>query len=168
MLPDLEQFDLVYAETIYELGEPIKYIYFLESGIVSLISFVEEQAKLEVGMVGNEGSVGLSVFLGAKKSDNQAIVKGKGIALKMSDTNFLKECELGGKLPKLLQRYTNSFLTQVTQSAVCNRYHTIEPRLARWLLMSHDHMKTKEFEMTQEFLSNMLGVRRETFNREKY
>ncbi len=103
--------------------------------------------------------------MGAKKSDNYAVVQGKGSALKMSAKDFLKECEFGGALSKLIQRYTYSLLMQISQSAVCNRYHVIESRLARWLLMSHDRMQQDEFQITQEFLSNMLGVRREAVNK---
>lgn len=164
LFPRLEKFELIYTEDIYHIGKPINSVYFPDSGIVSLLSAVEDKATLEVGIVGNEGMVGIPVFLGSKQSDNYAVVQGNGLALKMSAADFLKECALGGKLPQMLQRYTYSLLMQISQSAVCNRYHTIKPRLARWLLMSQDRMQTDEFQITQEFLSNMLGVRREAVN----
>ncbi len=162
---DLEEFELIFADHIYETDEKIEQIYFPESGIISLLSSVEDQAMLEVGIVGSEGIVGLPVFLGVEKSNNRAIVQGKGVALKISAANFLKQCERGEELSRLLKRYTLSLLTQISQSSVCNRYHQIETRLARWLLMSSDRMGKNEFQITQEFLSNMLGVRREAVNK---
>ena len=165
MLPNLEQVSLSFAEDIYESGDVIRHVYFLESGIISLLAAVGERSLLEVGIVGSEGMVGLSVFLGAKTSNNRAIVQGKGFALKMTATSFQTECNFGGKLPKLLQHFTHSLMTQISQSAVCYRFHPIEARLARWLMMTFDRMKTEEFRLTQNFLSNMLGVRREAVNK---
>lgn len=165
LLPDLERFDLIYAKHIYETGERVSHVYFPESGIVSLLSSVGETAMLEVGIVGSEGMVGLSVFLGAETFNNRAVVQGAGVALRIKTANFLAECGRNGEMTRLLQRYTYSLLTQISQSAVCNRYHLIERRLARWLLMTQDRMRTDIFQITQEFLSNMLGVRREAVNK---
>ncbi|MEO6589003.1 MAG: Crp/Fnr family transcriptional regulator [Pyrinomonadaceae bacterium] len=165
LLPDLQKFDLVYAKPIYETGERISHVYFPESGIVSLLSSVGEKALLEVGIVGSEGMIGLPVFAGYKTSNNRAIVQGEGSAMKMSAANFLKECKFGGALPTLLQHYTYFLLMQISQSAACNLYHPIEPRLARWLLMTRDRMHADEFRITQEFLSHMLGVRREAVSK---
>jgi len=103
--------------------------------------------------------------MGVKASQNRAVVQGAGSAMKMKATAFRRECNNGGALPRLLQRYTHSLLTQITQSAVCNQFHSVEARLARWLLMTHDRMATDEFQLTQEFLSNMLAVRRECVNK---
>jgi CRP-like cAMP-binding protein len=103
--------------------------------------------------------------MGVDSSQNRAVVQGVGSAMKMKATAFRKECNNGGALPRLLQRYTHSLLTQITQSAVCNQFHSVEARLARWLLMTHDRMGTDDFQLTQEFLSNMLGVRREGVTR---
>lgn len=161
LLPKLEQVELILKENIYNPGEVIRHVYFPESGIISLLSAVGENSMLEVGIVGSEGMAGLPVFLGVKTSNNRALVQGAGFALRMTAKNFLKECERGGKLPKVLQRFTYSLLTQISQSAVCNRYHQIEARLARWLLMTSDRMQTDSFHITQELLSNMIGVRRE-------
>ena len=161
LLPKLEEISLTYAETIYESGDIIRRVYFPNSGIISLLSAVEERSLLEVGIVGNEGFIGLPVFLGVKTSSNRALVQGSGVALAMKTADFLAECKNGSSLPRLLQRYTHSLLTQISQSAACNRFHPIEARLARWLLMTSDRMESDNFQITQEFLSNMLGVRRE-------
>ena len=165
LLPKLEEVSLTYAATIYELGDVIRRVYFLNSGIISLLSSVEERSLLEVGIVGNEGFIGIPVFLGVKTSNNRAIVQGAGAALTMKTADFLAECKNGGALPRLLQRYTHSLMIQISQSSVCNRFHAIGARLARWLLMTGDRMMSKDFQITQEFLSNMLGVRREAVNK---
>jgi CRP-like cAMP-binding protein len=163
ILSKTERIALTFNETIYNSGDVISDIYFPESGIVSLLSAVEANSTLEVGIVGNEGMLGLPVFLGIKTSNNLAIVQGAGFALKMSADDFLSECH--NEFQRILQRFTHSLLTQISQSAACNRFHEIEPRLARWLLMTGDRMHTDEFQITQEFLSNMLGVRREAVNK---
>ena len=165
LLPKLEGVSLTYGENIYEQGEIIRRVYFPTSGIISLLTAVEERSQLEVGIVGNEGMVGLAPFLGVKTSNNRAIVQGEGFAMRMKAADFLAECGNGGSLPNILRRYTHSLLTQISQSAVCYRFHPIEARLARWLLMTSDRMNTNEFQITQEFLSNMLGVRREGVNK---
>ena len=165
LLPKLQEISLTYGENIYERGETIRRVYFPNSGIISLLAAVEERSLLEVGIVGNEGMSGLALFLGVKTSNNRAVVQGAGFAMRMKAADFLAECENGGALPRLLQRYTHSLLVQVSQSAVCYRFHPIEARLSRWLLMTSDRMKTNEFQITQKFLSNMLGVRREGVNK---
>lgn len=165
LLPKLNQIPLTYAEDIYEPGRAIRSIYFPLSGIVSLLAAVEKNATLEVGIVGAEGMVGLPVFLGVETSSSQAIVQGAGFAMKMKATDLMIACRKGGALPRLLQRYAHSLLTQVSQSAVCYRFHLIEARLARWLLMMGDRMESDDFRLTQDFLSNILGVRREAVNR---
>ena len=161
LLPKMEEVSLTFTETIYAPDDIIRYVYFPNSGIVSLLAAVGERSQLEVGIVGNEGFVGLPVFLGVKTSNNRAIVQGAGSALRMKTADFLAECSNSGLLPRILQRYTHSLMTQISQSAVCNRFHPIEARLARWLLMTADRMESDVFQITQEFLSNMLGVRRE-------
>ena len=161
LLPKLEEVALAFTETIYAPDDIIRYVYFPNSGIVSLLAATGERSQLEVGIVGNEGVVGLPVFLGVEKSKNHALVQGAGSAMRMTTADFLTECNNGGSMPRILQRYTHSLLTQISQSAVCNRFHPIEARLARWLLMTSDRMESDVFQITQEFLSNMLGVRRE-------
>jgi CRP-like cAMP-binding protein len=165
LLPELEQIALTYGERIYEQGATIEYVYFPNSGIISLLAAAEEEATLEVGIVGREGIVGVAVFLGVETSNNNAIVQGQGFAMRMKATAFLTECRQSGMLPRLLRRFTQSLLAQISQSAVCYRYHPAEDRLARWLLMTSDRMDTNEFHLTQDFLSNMLGVRREAVNK---
>lgn len=162
LLPKLEEISLPFTEIIYAPDDVIRYVYFPNSGIISLLAAVAERSQLEVGIVGNEGMVGLPVFLGVKTSNNQALVQGKGVAMRMETKNFLTECNNGNSLSRILQRYTHSLMTQISQSAVCNRFHPIEARLARWLLMTGDRMESDVFQITQEFLSNMLGVRRES------
>ncbi len=157
----LEEIPLVFDELLYRPNALISDVYFPNSGIVSLLAGVNERSTLELCLVGNEGMVGLGVFMGVNSSLNGAVVQGAGSAMRMTATALRKECNNGGVLPRLLQRYSHSVLTQVTQSAVCNQFHSMDARLARWLLMTHDRMGKDEFRITQEFLSNMLGVRRE-------
>lgn len=165
LLPNLEEIPLLFEKVLYEAGGLILDVYFPTSGVVSLLAAVEERATLEVGLVGREGMVGLPVFMEVKTSGNRAVVQGAGSAFRMKARVFRKECQDGGSLPRLLRRYTHSLLTQISQTAVCNRFHPIEARLARWLLMTRDRMGADEFQLTQEFLSNMLGVRREGVNK---
>ena len=157
----LEEVPLVFEKILYRPDELISDVYFPNSGIVSLLAGLKERATLEVGLVGNEGMVGLGVFLGVTSSMNRAVVQGTGSAMKMKANALRKVCKTGGALPRLLQRYSHSVLTQITQAAVCNQFHSVDARLARWLLMTHDRMGDDEFRLTQEFLSHMLGVRRE-------
>ena len=161
----LEEIPLVFEQIIYKPEIAMSDVYFPNSGIISLLAGLNERATLEVGMVGREGIVGLAVFMGVKESQNRAVVQGAGSAMRMKAKAFRRECDNGGALSHLLQRYTHSLLTQITQSAVCNQFHSVEARLARWLLMTHDRMEADEFQLTQEFLSNMLAVRRECVNK---
>lgn len=165
LLPAMEKVSLNYGESIYERGDVIGDVYFPDSGIISLLATVDDGAMLEVGIVGNEGMVGLSVFLGVETANNRAIVQGEGMAMKIKSADFLKECERGGTMPQILRRFTHSLMAQISQSAVCFRFHQVEARLARWLLMTADRMHSNEFQMTQDFLANMLGVRREAVNK---
>ena len=157
----LEEVPLVFGDVLYRPHVLISDVYFPTSGIVSLLAGINERSTLEVGFVGNDGMIGLGVFLGVNSSINRAVVQGAGSAMKMKVGAFRKECNKGGALATFLQRYAHSVLTQITQYAVCNQFHSVDTRLARWLLMTNDRMGNDEFLMTQEFLSNMLGVRRE-------
>jgi len=165
LLPELEQVTLLFAEVIYEPGATIRYVYFPNDAIICLLSVADERSTFEVGIVGNEGMVGLSPFMGVHISCYRALVQGAGTAVRMKAAVLQMESSQTGSLHRLLKRYTHSFLTQASQSAVCNRFHTVEARLARWLLMSHDRLRSNEFQLTQEFMSNMLGVRREGITR---
>jgi CRP-like cAMP-binding protein len=157
----LEPFDLKFGETIYYPNENIEYIYFPNSGIVSFLTEIEKRSTLEVGLVGNEGMVGLSTFLGTTKSPNSAVVRSSGIAWKMKVADFLKECRGNGSLLRVVHRYTHLLLTQLSLIGACNRFHPIVKRLVCWLLMTSDRMGTEKFHFTQQYISNMLGVRRE-------
>jgi CRP-like cAMP-binding protein len=165
LLTLMEETPLKLGQPIYQSGELINDVYFPNSGIISLLAGERERATLEVGLIGREGMVGLPVFMGVGTSRHYAVVQGEGIALRMKAAKLSKECNNGSPLARVMKRYTHSLLTQVTQSAVCNQFHTIEARMARWLLMSHDRMIVDEFTLTQEFLSHMLGVRREGVSR---
>ncbi len=165
LTPKLELVPLVYDEHIYEPGDVIRHVYFPESGIISLLSRVDEDSSIEVGIVGDEGMGGLPVFLGVKTSANVAVVQGAGSAHRMTVSDFRDSCKDGSSLPKFLHLFLHSLMSQISQSAACNRFHPIDTRLSRWLLMTQDRMHADEFQITQEFLSNMLGVRREAVNK---
>ena len=157
----LEPIDLKFGDTLYQPNENIEYIYFPDSGIISFLSKIEKRSTLEVGLVGNEGMVGLSTFLGITKSPNSAMVRAAGIAWKMRAADFLKECKENISLSRLVHRYTHLLLTQLSLVGACNRFHPIVKRLTCWLLMTSDRMGTEKFHVTQQFISDMLGVRRE-------
>ena len=161
LLPNLEQFPLVFREILYEPGGPIRNVYFPTSGVVALLAAIEDRATLEVGLVGREGMVGVPIFMGVKTSRDRAVVQAAGSAMRMKATAFRRECDKLSSLPRLLQRYTYLRLTHIAQGAACNRFHPVDARVARWLLTTHDRIGADEFRLTQEFLSNMLGVRRE-------
>lgn len=161
MRRNLEEIPLVFGEVLLEPNALVSDVYFPNSGIISLLAGANERSSLEVGMVGKEGMVGVGVFLGVDTSTNRAVIQGDGTAMKMRGAALRKHSDKGGALFRLLQRYSYSVLTQITQSAVCNQFHSLDARLARWLLMTHDRMGNDEFKVTQDFLSNMLGVRRE-------
>jgi len=165
LLPELEEVTLVFADILYEAGDSIRHVYFPNDSIISLLAEVGASSTLEVGIVGNEGMAGLNVFMGVDTSRNRALVQGAGTAMRMKATALRKEAGHVGSLHSLLHRYSHSLLTQVSQSAACNRFHQVEARLARWMLMTHDRMETDDFRLTQEFMSNMLGVRREGVNK---
>jgi len=160
LLDDLEQVALTYGEVLYEPGEQIKYVYFPNDSIVSLLTLVDQHQALEVGLVGREGMVGVPLALEIAISPVRALVQGTGTAMRMKATPFLKELRRSQPLQRELHRYTYTLMAQITQTAACNRFHVVEARLARWLLMTHDRMQSNPFRLTQEFLSDMLGVRR--------
>lgn len=163
--PDLEQFPLIFGELLYRRGAVVQHVYFPTSGIVSLLADVDGGGTLEVGIVGREGMAGMSAFMGVRTSPNRVLVQGAGSALRMKATALQSMTNNGGSLSRLLRRYSYSLWAQLSQSSVCNLYHPIEARLARWLLMTRDRMEMNEFPITQDFLSSMLGVRREAVNK---
>lgn len=146
---------------LYESGGEIGYVYFPTTLISSLRYVVESGSSIEMGMVGNEGLVGVALFLGGKTVPNRAIVQGVGGAFRMRARTVRDEFARGGAFHGLLLRYTQALLTQVSQVAVCNRFHNIEQQLCRWLLLSHDRSDSDTLVLTQELIANVLGVRRE-------
>jgi CRP-like cAMP-binding protein len=159
--PKLELVTLTFGEILYNPGQKITHVHFPNDSIVSLLSVVGERSSLEVGIVGNEGMAGLAVFMGVDISRTQALVQGTGTAMRMKSEALRNESDQLSPLHRLLHRYSHSLMTQISQSAACNRFHTVNTRLARWMLMTHDRMGDDTFQLTQNFMSNMLGVRRE-------
>jgi CRP-like cAMP-binding protein len=149
------------GDVIYEPGERMEHVYFPTSAVVSLIYTMGDGDTAEMGLVGNEGVVGVALFLGGHTTPNLAIVQVAGGALRMKAQAFLEEFRRGGAFQLALLRYTRALLTQVSQTAVCNRLHPIEQRLCRWLLMTRNRVPSDEILMTHEFIAHMLGVRRE-------
>jgi CRP-like cAMP-binding protein len=158
--PHLEPFHLEHAAVLYEIDDPIEYVYFPTSGMVSLLSNTEQGELLEVGIVGWEGVVGLSVFLGVDRSQQRHLVQVQDGALRMSADAFKAACDQSHTLRSILHRYTHATMTHLAQSAVCNRFHAIEQRLSRWMLLTADVTRSEQLPLTQEFLSFMLGVHR--------
>ena len=160
--PHLEKVSLPLKEILYEADGPIPHVFFPLNGVVSLVIVMEGGFSLEVGTIGNEGMVGTPVFLGSESSPTRAISQVPGEALRMEAKVFQEEMKRGGPLYGLVQRYTQAMINQISQSTVCNHRHSVQKRMCRWLLMSHDRVGTDEFQLTQEFLAQMLGVRRPT------
>src|SRR6266853_3156561 len=159
--PHLEPIDFDLAEVVYESGGHMRYVFFPTTSHISLLYTMIDGSTAEMGLVGNEGVVGIALFMGGETTPNRAMVQGAGGALRMKAKDMLDEFKRGGEFQHLLLRYTQALITQISQTAVCNRLHSVEQRLCRWLLMTHDRTQSDELEMTQEFISNMLGVRRE-------
>jgi CRP-like cAMP-binding protein len=160
LLPYLEKIALKLRQVLYDAGDVINYVYFPNKALISLVSRMKNGASAEVGMVGSEGMVSTSVFMGGKTIPYQAIVQGSDGAMKLHVATLIEEFNRGGALQTLLLRYTQALHIQVSQTAACNRLHSLDERLARWLLMTHDRVQSDRMELTQEFLSTMLGVER--------
>jgi CRP-like cAMP-binding protein len=161
LLPHMEKVSLPLRDILYEANGPIPHVFFPLHGVVSLV-IKDGGFTLEVGVIGNEGMVGTPVFLGAERSPTRAIAQIPGEALRMEAKVFQKEMRRDGPLYGLVQRYTQSMINQISQSIVCNHRHSVEKRMCRWLLMSHNRVGADEFPLTHEFLAQMLGVRRPT------
>ncbi|HBB35542.1 MAG TPA: Crp/Fnr family transcriptional regulator [Cyanobacteria bacterium UBA8803] len=160
LVPYLEPVSLSLGQVLYEVGETIEYVYFLDGALVSLVSLLEDGSTTEVGIVGNDGVVGIPVFLGGHFTTNRAIVQMAGTAKRMDADSVKTEFNRGETMQRLLLLYTQALLTQVSQTAICNRHHPLEERLARWLLTAQDYAFSNSLQLTQEFISNMLGTRR--------
>jgi CRP-like cAMP-binding protein len=161
LAPGLETVTITYGEVLYEPGQVMSEVYFPSDCLVSLLTLVEGHRALEVGLVGREGLVGARLALGATTSTVRALVQGTGTALRMKAELFLREFRRSPTLQRVLLKFTDTLMTQISQTAACNRFHIVEARLARWLLMTAERMRSAEFHLTHDFLADMLGVRRE-------
>lgn len=161
ILPHLEHISFVPDQVVCESGEQMDYIYFLTSSTIYLLYVVESGATAEIGIIGNEGVLGIALFMGDDATPYRAVVQTEGGALRMKAHALREEFARGGEFQRLLLRYTQSLMIQISQTAVCNRLHTVEQQLCRLLLLSHDRGRSDELLMTQELIGNMLGVRRE-------
>jgi CRP-like cAMP-binding protein len=160
LMGDHAPVDLAFSQTLSEPGDRIRHVYFPIDSFVSLITPGEERAQLEIGLVGNEGMLGVPLLLGVNLSPLRALVQGAGRAWRVSTTTFVRELAANAGLRAALNRYLYVFLAQTMQSATCARFHPVEARLARWLLMTRDRAQSNQFHITHEFLAYMLGVRR--------
>jgi len=160
LLTGLESVALTFGEVLHEPGERIRHVYFPGDSLVSLLTVVEGHLALEVGMVGSEGMVGVPLSLGTDISPVRALVQGAGTAMRMKSARFSDEIRKSPQLRQEISRYTRALMAQITQTAACNRFHVVEARLARWLLMTRDRVRLDEFRLTHAFLGHMLGVRR--------
>jgi CRP-like cAMP-binding protein len=160
LLPHLEAVSLPFKEILYQPGKSVEYVYFPNRGVVSLLIILEDGTLAEVGLVGNEGMIGLSLLLEAKKTSFQAIVQVPGDALRMRADLFQELVKPGNPLHSLLLRYSNVRMLQFAQSAACIAHHSIEERCCRWLLMTRDRVNSDQFPITHDFLAHMMGVRR--------
>lgn len=161
LLPQLSNVSFDLGEVVYEFGGQLDYVYFPTTAIVSLLYTMENGSSAEMGLTGNDGVVGIALFMGGGTMPNRAIIQSAGAAVKMKAKVLQDEFAKGGKFQHLLLRYTQALITQISQTAVCNRLHSVEQQLCRWLLLSHDRLHTDELIMTQELIAAMLGVRRE-------
>ena len=161
LLPRLHQVSFSLGEVVYEFGGHLDYVYFPTTSIVSLLYTMENGTSAEMGLTGNDGIVGIALFMGGGTMPNRAVVQSAGGAIRMRAKMLQDEFARGGKFQQLLLRYTQALITQISQTAVCNRLHSVEQQLCRWLLLSHDRVKADELIMTQELIADMLGVRRE-------
>jgi CRP-like cAMP-binding protein len=161
LLPDLELIPMPLGWAVYESGGHLNYLYFPTTSIVSLLYVMEGGASAEIAITGNEGLVGISLFMGGESTPSRAVVQSAGNGYRLKASVLKKEFALGGQLQHLALRYTQALITQMAQTAVCNRHHALEQQLCRWLLLSLDRLPGNELLMTQELIANMLGVRRE-------
>ncbi len=160
-LPQLEAVDLQLGKVLYESGIRLSHVYFPTTAIVSLLSVMADGASAELAVVGHEGIVGISLFMGGDSTPSRAVVQSAGQGFRLKAHLLLLEFNRAGPVMHLLLRYTQALITQMAQTAVCNRHHSLEEQLCRWLLLSLDRLPSNEVMMTQELIANMLGVRRE-------
>lgn len=159
--PRLELTPMPLGHVLYESGTQLQHVYFPTTCIVSLLYVMEDGHSAEIAIVGNEGIVGVALFMGGETTPSRGIVQSAGFAYRLPGKFLKEEFYLAGALQRLLLRYTQALITQMAQTAVCNRHHSVEQQLCRWLLLSLDRLATNQLTMTQELIANMLGVRRE-------
>lgn len=159
--PLLEVADLPLGKVLYESGSTMSHVYFPTTAIVSLLYVMEDGASAEIAVVGNEGIVGIALFMGGESTPSRAVVQSSGSSYRMRAAVVKEEFDRSSAVLHLLLRYTQALITQMAQTAVCNRHHTLDQQLCRWLLLSLDRLQGDELVMTQELIANMLGVRRE-------
>ncbi|MCE3602979.1 Crp/Fnr family transcriptional regulator [Massilia sp. P8910] len=161
LAPHLELLPLLLGDVLSESGDKLYHLYFPTTAIVSLHYLLENGGSSEIAGVGNEGVLGVSVFMGGDSTPSRAVVQTRGHAYRLPAAILMEEFNRGGHVMRLLLRYTQALLTQMSQTAVCNRHHSVEQQLCRWLLLTLDRLPSNELTMTQELIANMLGVRRE-------
>jgi len=159
--PHLELVDMPLGEVVYESGRRLGSVYFPTTSIVSLLYVLEDGASAEIAVVGNDGVVGISIFMGGESTPSRAVVQSAGGAWRLPAQRMKAEFTRGGAMQHLMLRYTQALITQMAQTAVCNRHHSVDQQLCRWLLLSIDRLPSPQITMTQELIANMLGVRRE-------
>jgi CRP-like cAMP-binding protein len=159
--PKLEAIAMPLDWVVYEAGSTLRHVYFPTTSIVSMLYVLATGASAEIAIAGNEGLVGISLFMGGESTTSRAVVQSAGEGYRMSASALKHEFELGGEFQHIALRYTQALITQMSQTAVCNRHHSIDQQLCRWLLLSLDRLRGLELKMTQELIANMLGVRRE-------
>ena len=160
-LPHLERVEMPLGQVLYEAGGTLSHVYFPTTAIVSLLYVMENGASAEIAVVGNEGIVGISLFMGGDSTSSRAVVQSAGLGLRLKAQIMKEDFNRAGPVLHLLLRYTQALITQMAQTAVCNRHHSLDQQLCRWLLLSLDRLEGNELVMTQELIANMLGVRRE-------
>ncbi len=161
LIPHLELVPMPLGDVLYESGNELRHVYFPTTAIVSLLYVMLDGASAEIAVVGNEGIIGVALFMGGETMPNRAVVQSAGQAYRLKGQLLKHEFNRSGELQHLLLRYTQALLTQMAQTAVCNRHHSLDQQLCRWLLLSLDRLPSNELVMTQELIANMLGVRRE-------
>jgi CRP-like cAMP-binding protein len=160
-LPHLEFVDMPLGEVLYEPGTTLRHVYFPVTAIISLLYVMEDGSSAEIAVVGNEGILGVSLFMGGESTPSRAVVQSAGHGFRLTAQLMKNEFDRAGPVLHLLLRYTQALITQMSQTAVCNRHHSLDQQLCRWLLLSLDRLQDNTLNMTQELMANMLGVRRE-------
>ena len=160
-MSELEMVEMPLGQVLYESGRTLSHVYFPTTSIVSLLYVMENGASAEIAVVGNEGVVGISLFMGGGSTPSRAVVQSAGQGIRLGAAAMKDEFNRAGPTMQLMLRYTQALITQMAQTAVCNRHHSLDQQLCRWLLLSLDRLSSNELVMTQELIANMLGVRRE-------